>query len=221
MSEQCKFKRYIWELPVRWCHWLIATSIVTLSVTGVFIGNPVSIGGSASDFGMGWIRFVHFVAGYLFATSLLTRVLWSLVGNEYSGWRAFFPLATAKGRKKTIKMLRYYLLIDKEVPETIGHNPLAATAYTLVFCVYIILILTGFAMFSFYNPGGLMHKSLGFMYHLFSTQDIRLIHHMGMWFIWAFVVNHFYSAWLMDIKEQGSEISSMFSGFRFTVHKED
>jgi len=39
--------------------------------------------------------------------------------------------------------------------------------------------------------------------------------------VWGFVINHFYSVWLMDIKEQGSEVSSMFSGFRFTVKKED
>jgi len=221
MSEQCKYKRYVWELPVRWCHWLIATSITVLSITGVFIGNPVSIGGSALDYGMGWIRFVHFVFGYIFAISLLSRVLWSLVGNEYSSWKAFFPMATAKGRHKTYRMLRFYTFIDKEAPEVIGHNPLAATAYTMVFCLYILLILSGFAMYAFYNPGGLMHKSLSFMYVLFDNQSMRLFHHMGMWFIWAFVVNHFYSAWLMDIKEHGSEISSMFSGYRFTVSKEE
>jgi Ni/Fe-hydrogenase 1 B-type cytochrome subunit len=221
MSEQCKYKRYIWELPVRWCHWLIATSIVTLSVTGLFIGHPFSIGSSASDYAMGWIRFTHFVAGYLFATSLLSRIIWSLVGNEFSSWQAFFPMLTAKGRKNTIKMLRYYLLIDKEVPETIGHNPLAATAYTLLFCLYILLILSGFAIYALHAPGGIMHKTLGFMYHFFSNQEIRLIHHLSMWCVWGFVVNHFYSVWLMDIKEQGSEVSSMFSGYRFTVDKED
>ena len=37
---------------------------------------------------------------------------------------------------------------------------------------------------------------------------------------YSFIVNHIYSAWLMDIKEHGSEISSMFSGYKFTVHKE-
>jgi Ni/Fe-hydrogenase 1 B-type cytochrome subunit len=221
MSEQCKFKRYVWELPVRWCHWLIATSIVTLSVTGLFIGHPFSIGDSASAYVMGWVRFVHFVAGYLFATSLLSRIIWSLVGNEYSSWQAFFPMATAKGRKNTIKMLRYYLLIDKEVPPTIGHNPLAATAYTLLFCLYILLILTGFALYAMHSPTGIMHKALGFMYLLFDNQNLRLFHHLCMWFVWGFVINHFYSVWLMDIKEQGSEVSSMFSGFRFTVKKED
>jgi len=221
MSESCKYKRYVWELPVRWCHWLIATSIVILSVTGIFIGNPFSIGDSTSAYAMGWIRFVHFVAGYLFTTSLLSRIVWSFVGNEYSSWQAFFPMFTAKGRQKTIKMLRYYLLIDKEVPETIGHNPLAATAYTLVFCVYILLIMSGFALYALHAPSGMMHKVLGFMYLMFDNQTLRLFHHLGMWCIWAFVMNHFYSAWLMDIKEHGSEISSMFSGYKFTVDKED
>ena len=61
MSEACKYKRYIWELPVRWSHWVNVTSIVILAVTGFFIGTPVSFGSSASDFTMGWIRFVHFL----------------------------------------------------------------------------------------------------------------------------------------------------------------
>ena len=60
--QQCKFKRYVWELPVRWCHWINVLSIVTLSITGFLIGYPVSLGHSASDFTMGWIRFIHFTA---------------------------------------------------------------------------------------------------------------------------------------------------------------
>ena len=57
MPNQAKFKRYIWELPVRWNHWTNVLCIVVLSVTGFFIGTPVSFGQSASDFTMGWIRF--------------------------------------------------------------------------------------------------------------------------------------------------------------------
>ena len=41
MSESCKFKRYIWELPVRWCHWINMLSIVVLAATGFFIGSPI------------------------------------------------------------------------------------------------------------------------------------------------------------------------------------
>lgn len=177
MSDKPKYKRYIWELPVRWNHWVNVMCIVTLSVTGFLIGTRFSIGYSTS--------------GY------------------------------AKGRRKLIGMLRYYLFLDKDVPETIGHNPLATTIYTTLFYLYIAMILTGFALYALHAPGGPMFKALGFMYHLFSNQGMRLFHHIGMWFVFGFLVNHIYSAWLMDIKEHGSEISSMFSGYKFTVKKED
>jgi Ni/Fe-hydrogenase 1 B-type cytochrome subunit len=220
MSESCKYKCYIWELPVRWCHWINVVSIVTLAVTGFFIGTPVSFGSSASDFTMGWIRFVHFTAAYLFTISVVSRFFWSFIGNKYSGWREFFPLSTASGREKTVKMLRYYMFVDKDVPETVGHNPLATSAYVMLFALYSLMILTGFSLYAEHAPGSPMHRILGFMYALFSNQGMRLAHHASMWIIFGFIINHIYSAWLMDIKEHGSEISSMFSGYKFTVKKE-
>jgi len=220
MSDNCKFKCYIWELPVRWCHWINMVCIVTLSVTGFLIGTPFSFGSSTSSFTMGWIRFIHFTAAYLFTVSVISRLIWSFIGNKYSGWREFFPLMTDAGRKKTIRMLRYYMLLDKDVPETVGHNPLATAAYVCLFGIYSLMILTGFALYAQHAPQGAMHNALGFMYVLFSDQGMRLTHHISMWFIFGFVINHIYSAWLMDIKEHGSEISSMFSGYKFTVRKE-
>ena len=220
MSENCKFKCYIWELPVRWCHWINVVSIVTLAVTGFFIGTPFSFGSSASDFTMGWIRFIHFTAAYAFAVSVLSRIIWSLIGNKYAGWKEFFPFLTAGGRLKMIRMFRYYMFMDREVPETIGHNPLATTAYFSLFLLYLLMILTGFSLYAEHAPGGIMHRSLGFMYATFSNQGMRLAHHASMWLIFGFAINHIYSAWLMDIKEHGSEISSMFSGYKFTVKKE-
>lgn len=221
MPNQPKFKRYIWELPVRWCHWTNVLSIAILSVTGFLIGNPYTLGSSTSDFTMGWIRFVHFSVAYLFTVSVISRVIWSFIGNRYSSWREFFPLMTEAGRAKTVKMLRYYMFVDKQVPETVGHNPLATAAYVVLFGLYSVMILTGFALYARHAPYGDMHKVLGFMYTLFSDQGMRLTHHISMWFIFGFVVNHIYSAWLMDIKEHGGEISSMFSGYKFTVKKEE
>jgi Ni/Fe-hydrogenase 1 B-type cytochrome subunit len=31
---------YVWQVPVRVTHWLIALSIIVLSVTGFYIGRP-------------------------------------------------------------------------------------------------------------------------------------------------------------------------------------
>jgi Ni/Fe-hydrogenase 1 B-type cytochrome subunit len=220
MPLQAKYKRYIWELPVRMNHWTNVMCIVTLSVTGLFIADPFSIGRSASGFTMGWIRFIHFTAAYLFAISVACRVIWSFIGNKYSGWREFFPLATPEGREKTVKMLRYYMFLDKNVPETVGHNPLATSAYVVLFCIYSLMILTGFSLYAEHAPGSQMHRLLSPMYALFSNQVMRLTHHFSMWLIFGFIINHIYSAWLMDIKEHGAEISSMFSGYKFTVKKE-
>lgn len=221
MPKTPKFKHYIWELPVRCNHWINVISIVILAVTGFFIGSPYSFGSSASDFTMGWIRFIHFTFAYLFAVSVVSRVVWSFFGNQYASWRAFFPFATVEGREKMVRMLRYYMFLDRKVPETYGHNPMATTAYVVLFFLYIIMILTGFALYAQYAPNGVMHTSLGFMYGLFSSQGMRLMHHMGLWFVAGFVINHVYSAVLMDIKEHDGEISSIFSGYKYrlTVQK--
>ena len=221
MSGSAKFKCYIWEVPVRWCHWVNVLSIVTLAATGYLIGSPYSFGSSTSDFTMGWIRFIHFTAAYSFTVSVIIRMIWSVIGNKYSGWKEFFPLATVSGREKMVKMLRYYMFIDKDVPETIGHNPLATSAYVVLFAIYSLMILTGFSLYAEHAPGSPMHRILGLMYATFSNQGMRLAHHFSMWMIFGFIINHIYSAWLMDIKEHGSEISSMFSGYKFTVKKED
>lgn len=219
MPKQPKYKHYIWELPVRICHWANVFAIVILAVTGLFIGHPYNIGGAASDFGMGWIRFVHFTAAYILAVSVASRVFWSLVGNKYASWREFFPFATVSGREKMVRMLRYYMFIDKKVPETFGHNPMATTAYVILFGLYVLMILTGFALYAQHDPDGLMYKTLGFMYMTFSSQGMRLVHHFGLWLIAGFIINHVYSAVLMDIKEHDGEISSIFSGFKYRIKK--
>lgn len=219
MPTTPKYKHYIWELPVRVTHWLNVVSIVILAVTGFLIGTPFSFGSSPSDYTMGWFRFIHFTAAYLFTVSVASRVIWSVIGNKYAGWREFFPFATAEGRTKMVKMLRYYMFIDRKVPETYGHNPMATTAYVVLFGLYILLILTGFALYAQHAPNGLMYKSLGFMYSTFSAQGMRLAHHLSLWFVIGFIINHVYSAILMDVKEHDGEISSIFSGFKYRINK--
>ncbi|NVO00609.1 MAG: Ni/Fe-hydrogenase, b-type cytochrome subunit [Geobacteraceae bacterium] len=205
---------YVWEIPVRVTHWVNVLAIVTLCITGIFIGHPLSIGKSASGFTMGWIRFLHFTAAYVFAIGLAVRAYWSFVGNKYSNWRAFFPFLTADGRKKAAATFKYYTFIDRDLPHTVGHNAVASTAYFLVFLLYLGMIVTGFTLYSEHAPGGVMHKMLGWITHIFSNQTLRLIHHSFMWLIIGFVINHIYSCWLMDIKERGGIMSSMFSGYK-------
>jgi Ni/Fe-hydrogenase 1 B-type cytochrome subunit len=205
---------YVWEVPVRVIHWLNVLAMLTLCVTGIFIGHPLSIGESASAYTMGWVRFTHFTAAYVFAIGLAARVYWSFAGNKYSNWRAFFPFLNKADREKMIATFKYYFFLDRKLPHVVGHNAVASTAYFLAFLLYLGMIVSGFTLYSEHAPGGMMHKLLGWITTIFSNQSLRLIHHSFMWLLIGFVINHVYSCWLMDIKERGGIISSMFSGYK-------
>lgn len=210
---------YVWELPVRITHWVTAAGIVVLSITGFLIGHPSTWAYSTSQFYMGWIRFIHFVTAYVFATGLAVRLYWSLAGNKYANWRVFSPWLNDEGRQKMLATFKYYTFLQRRVPHTVGHNTLAAATYSVVMMLYFMMIATGFALYSEHRPGSFMDSMFGWLHHLINNQYLRLGHHMGMWLLIGFAIHHVYSGWLMDIKERGGIMSSMFSGYKSMEEK--
>ncbi|WP_303721446.1 Ni/Fe-hydrogenase, b-type cytochrome subunit [Malonomonas rubra] len=212
--------RYVWELPVRFTHWINAICVLVLSLTGFYIGHPFYTASSTAEYIMGWNRFIHFLFGYLFLVSMLVRIYWFIVGNHHSSWRMFFPWATEKGRKSALTFFRYYTFSGPKLPYEVGHNPLACMAYAAVFSLFIIQIVSGFTLYAQSQPAGFWFASLGWLTSLIDLQTLRLVHHAVMWLLVGFFINHLYSAWLMDVKEMNGVMSSIFSGYKF-VEKED
>jgi len=214
-------EEYVWEVPVRVTHWVNFFAIIVLSVTGIYIGSPKTLALNPSQYVMGWVRLVHFVAGYAFAISFLSRLYWAFAGNRYASWREFLPFLTSAGRSNMRWIFRYYTFRTRKVPHPVGHNALAGATYLLVFVLYLVMILTGFALYVEHAPQSSGHRLLGWMFLLFSNQGMRLTHHMGMWFLIAFAIHHVYSAWLMDIEEKGGVMSSIFGGYKPVKGKGD
>jgi Ni/Fe-hydrogenase 1 B-type cytochrome subunit len=209
------YEKYVWEVPVRVTHWVNMLAIITLAVTGIYIGSPRTLALTPSQYVMGWVRFVHFVAAYAFAVSVVARIYWALVTkNRYASWREFFPILTADGRRNMLDTFRYYAFMSPKAPHVVGHNALAGTAYSVVFLLYLTMVCTGFALYSEHAPGGFLHKTFGVLLQFFSNQGVRLTHHGVMWLLIAFAIHHVYSAWLMDVKEKGGVMSSIFSGYK-------
>lgn len=208
------YEKYVWEIPVRVTHWVNFLAIIVLSVTGVYIGAPKSLALQPTQYVMGWARFVHFVAAYLFTVSVLARLYWMAAGNKYARWPEFVPFTSKVGRRNMWQTFKFYIFADKRIPHPAGHNALAGAAYTLVFLLYLVMIFTGFALYSEHAPFSIMHKLTGWLFFLFTNQGMRLTHHMVMWLLIAFSIHHIYSAWLMDIKERGGVMSSIFSGYK-------
>lgn len=213
-NRSCLYEKYVWEVPVRLTHWVNVIAIIVLSVTGFYIGSPKTLGLVPADFVMGWVRVVHLTAGYAFAVSIASRIWWAFAGNRYAGWREFVPFVYPEGRRDMGRMFLYYLFLSRKVPHPTGHNALAGATYLLVFVLYLVMVGTGFALDAEHAPGGMMRVLLTPLYALFSNQGMRLTHHMGMWLLIAFAIHHIYSAWLMDVKERGGVMSSIFGGYK-------
>ncbi|HLC02744.1 MAG TPA: Ni/Fe-hydrogenase, b-type cytochrome subunit [Anaerolineales bacterium] len=212
---------YVWEVPVRLIHWTIFLSIGVLSVTGYYIGDPFVIvrGEAYGGYLMGWMRVIHAVAAFAFALSVLARIYWVFAGNRYAHWSELIPVSRDR-REGMRKTLAYYLFLSRDLYSSVGHNPLAGISYFFLYLTFIAQMLTGFALRSAAYPGGFWPVAFGWILVMFGTQTVRLVHHLLMWVILAWVVHHVYSAILVDTEEKSGLISSIFTGYKTTRRKE-
>ena len=216
---------YVWEIPVRLTHWVNVVSIVVLSFTGYYIGNPyvrVSSREAYGPFFMGNMRFIHLLFAYIFVASLLLRTYWAFFGgNQWASWRALIPFVTPEGRGKLKQAIQYYLFLRREPPTTLGHNALAGFTYAVIVFLYFLQTLTGFALYGQVNPGGFWWTLTSWVFLILSNQYVRLLHHLIMWLLIAFAIHHVYSAFLVDVEEANGLLSSIFSGWKFICPGEE
>jgi Ni/Fe-hydrogenase 1 B-type cytochrome subunit len=224
MSTQSSklFPVYVWEVPVRIWHWVMAVCMVVLAGTGYLIGTPLgSMGGEASEhFLFGYIRFAHFAAAYLFAVFFALRVVWAFRGNRFAREMFLVPLKlfSLEWWGGLIDQTRYYLFLKREARPWQGHNPLAMAAMFFMYTLgTVFMILTGFAMYG----EGLGMESWAFK--LFSSwvlpllgysQNVHTLHHLGMWYLIMFTLAHLYMVVREDIFSAETVISTMVNGWR-------
>jgi Ni/Fe-hydrogenase 1 B-type cytochrome subunit len=213
---------YVWEVPVRVTHWLIALSIVVLSVTGFYIGRPfIAVSGPAGQhFVMGWMKVIHMWSAWVFTGAVLARVIWMFTGNKYAHWDKFIPVhrSRIRGFWPTVK---FYLFLLRRPPGFVGHNPVAGAAYTAVFGLYFLAIATGLVMRGASADVDSPLRWFATWAPLFGGLQIaRWIHHAVMWLLLGFAVHHVYSSVLMTTVEANATMESIFSGNKF-VPRED
>ncbi|MEI6180104.1 MAG: Ni/Fe-hydrogenase, b-type cytochrome subunit [Chloroflexales bacterium] len=215
---------YVWEIPVRLTHWVNVLSIVLLSFTGYFIGNPylfIAPRESYASFFMGTVRFVHFAAAFLFMGSVLLRTYWAFAGNAYADWRGLFPFLSKDGRKNMLHAAQYYFFFRRDPPEVAGHNALAGLSYMIIVILYGMIIFTGLALFGQLHPVSPWYTLTNWVFGFVTMQRVRIAHHMIMWALLIFAIYHVYVAWLIDMEEGNGLMSSMFSGFKFLPRNQD
>ena len=222
-----EFKRvFVWEAPVRLFHWINVLAILTLMTTGILIGNPPAFMSgveATNQYWFGITRFIHFATAYVFTLNMIYRIIWSFLGNKYASWKQFFPYQRKEWKYIRHVVWDHVLLQNTKVYDYrrnfVGHNPVAAISYSIVFILMILQVLTGFALFAD-NSTWFFPKMFGWVISFFGGDfNVRFIHHLTMWGFAIFIVIHVYLAMWHDWLEGRGEISSMFGGYKF-VRKE-
>ena len=206
---------YVWQIPVRVAHWTIFLSMVLLSITGWYLHSPfVAVSSRSGEYTLATVRFIHEVTAFVFTCAFLLRMYWFFVGNVYARWKAFVP-TTRQQRRGVGQMLKYYLFLRWVAPDEVGHNPLAASMYLLVYALMFVQILTGFALYQWLLGSGPLVAMFGWLPRLINIQYLREAHYFVMFLFMAFTIHHVYSALLVSIEAANGLMGSIFSGHKF------
>ncbi|WP_297368237.1 Ni/Fe-hydrogenase, b-type cytochrome subunit [Acidocella sp.] len=210
---------YVYELPVRIWHWVNLFAFALLVVTGLLIASPIwpQLDGEPYHlYVMGWVREIHFVSAYIFTIGFAVRIYWMFVGNEHAR-EIFLPAVWSCAWWKNMwATIRWYLLIDRESPIEVGHNPLAQAAMFLFFVLGALFqIVTGFALYGEGAGGWSAKLFTSWVIPLFGgSMEVHTWHHLAMWYILVFVIIHVYMVIREDIMSRASIVSAMINGWR-------
>lgn len=203
---------YTWSILLRLYHWAFALSTVALVVTGFYIHYPWTntyIEGSAS-FPVATMRYIHFIAGFVFTGAILARLYLLLFGNRQERIWHHLPI-TPKNIGNVFHTMKFYLyLTDKHTPRP-GHNILAWLFYLITMVMALLQIASGFYMLYPENP---LFQEWGYI--LFGPQQQgRFLHYLFMWYFIIFATVHVYLVIWNDIRSKEGLVSSIFNGTKF------
>ena len=218
MAVTISKKVYVWQLAVRFYHWINAASIITLAITGYIIGNPPALQSSSEaslGYWFGTVRFIHFVAAFVFFFNFLIRIYWGFAGNRFAKWDQFIPHKASQWREILHVLCLDILQICTKPIKSIGHNALAGLTYFLTFLAFLFQAITGFGMYSAMSDTWLPNMFSWIVPMMGGDFAVRQWHHAMMWFFIIFSMIHVYLVFYHDYVEGRGTISSMAGGWKF------
>ncbi|MDW7773969.1 MAG: Ni/Fe-hydrogenase, b-type cytochrome subunit [Desulfobulbaceae bacterium] len=203
---------YTWSVLLRLFHWAFALSIVTLVVTGFYIHFPWTNTNleAATTFPVATMRYIHFIAGFVFTGALLARFYLMFFGNRQERIWDSIPV----NRKNTSNLshtIKFYLYFSDDHTPRKGHNALAGIFYFITFILALLQMFSGFYML--YPESAFIQK---WAYFIFGPQQQgRFMHYLFMWYFIIFSFVHVYIVIWNDIITKEGLISSIFTGTKF------
>ncbi len=211
---------YVYQFPVRLWHWVIATCIFTLFITGHFIGSPPQTltGDATYLFYFGWLIRAHYTAGLLLCVFMLWRILFAFWGNPVSRQIFIVPIWRKSWWRGLLGDIKWYLFLQKTPDINMGHNPLAQAAMFIAILAIIFMCLSGLGIYQakgYSSFFGLFAFMENLAYALGGNGiDLVVWHRLGMVVLVIFVMVHVYMVIREDIMGRTTMVSTMINGTR-------
>ena len=206
-----KTKIYVWEFPVRFTHWVNVLCILVLSLTGYYISSPFAISAYTKQYLTGWIQFIHFVAAYIFLMSVTIRLYWSLAGNQYAKMTQWLPL-TAERLAALLRDIKCHVRMDIKSTCRVGHTSLGGLIFFILHVIFLLQILSGFAMYSVNHTGAYWTVISGWLQDVVPAEQIRTYHHLSMYMVLGFVPVHLSMSFLNNVINRNNIVISILNG---------
>jgi Ni/Fe-hydrogenase b-type cytochrome subunit len=207
----------LWSSSLRAQHWLNVVLIFILSCTGYYIMDPFfgpdATNSTGTGYLMGYVRLIHFSAGFIWLVVGLTRLVLMFASRDrYLRWRTLWPLKCTEDVRNLGRVVGHYAFIKKEAPLYVAHNPLQQLAYTSLYAAGFLQMLTGFGLYGLAHEGVWVWDLVSSPVHLIGIGWVRLLHAGLMFLLWAFAIMHIYMAVRADSLERHGGVSSMING---------
>ena len=211
-------------------HWVVAICMVAAVATGLYIGHPyyqTLIAEPAVDkYVMAWNRWVHLMAAIIFDVSSIVIAYLYFFSRFEKPYKKLLP--TGKNIAEFLAVLMNLLTFNRLKRFDSSHSDSFNIVFFTIFHLMLAwMLLTGLQLYVHGLESG--HSSIGdwwpALLHLATDwtvnvtggtyMDVRISHHMTMYYIIAWVMFHiYYEVWRTIFWQEG-DIAIVFGGSKF------
>lgn len=210
-----------WDWPTRVLHWVNALLVIALIVLILGLEWMAALGVEKPV--RRPVKEWHAWVGHVFLITLFLRIVWGFIGNKYARFSDIVPLKGSQWQAIGHNIKWYLSGFKGRAAKAIGHDPLAAVFYTVLFIVLIGQVITGVLISGIelntfpgtLFVGGMSEEALEGLEH-----SLEELHEAGFLFILFFIAAHLIGLVAHEVKEKTGLFTSMINGKK-CLPKED
>lgn len=211
----------VWDWPTRVLHWVNALLVIALIVLilGAEWLEELGVDRALRRPLKEW----HSWLGHLFMITFSMRLIWGFAGNKYARFSDILPIRSWQWQAIGHNIRWYLSGFRGRAAKAVGHDPLAAIFYTVLFIVLISQAVTGMLLsgadFQSF-PGTLFTGGMGEQALEAMEEPLEELHEAGYVFILFFLAAHIFGLVAHEVREKTGLLSSMVHGRKY-LRRED